>query len=192
MFSAQQGGSAVTQRLNVTGSSNGLAFNTSTSASWLKVSAASGTTPATLTGTVDPTGFSAGTVQQATLTITGFNSITIPVTLSITGTSGQTLVVDKTSLSFVGQVGGAATSPQSLTVSSGVSGQPFTVQSNASWLKVSPTSGNTPTTLNVTADPAGLGAGPVNGVLSISGGGNIIQVQVSFAVGSVGEVTPHP
>src|SRR4029077_5930333 len=116
--------------------------NTSTSASWLKVSAASGTTNTTLTVTADPTGFSAGTVQQATLTITGFNSITIPVTLTITGTSAQTLAVDKTSLSFVGQVGGAATAPQTVTVSSGTSGQPFTVQSNASWLKVSPTGGN--------------------------------------------------
>src|SRR6266545_938296 len=72
----------------------------------------------------------------------------------------QPLQVDKTSLSFFGQSGGSAVS-QTLAVSSATSGLAFTAQSNASWLKVSPASGSTPSTLTVTADPTGLGAGTV-------------------------------
>ncbi len=187
-FSAQQGGAAVSQTLTVTGSSSGLAFNASSSASWLKVSPTSGTTSASLTVTADPTGLGVGVVQ-ANITIAGFNSLTIPVTFTISGVTGQTLTADKTSLAFIGQVGGAVTAAQTVTISSTTNGQPFTVQTNASWLKVSPTSGSTPTTLSVTADPTGFGAASLNATLTITGS-NTIQIPVSFTIGALG-VSPQ-
>lgn len=187
-FSAQQGGSAVTQTLTVTGSSTGLAFNTSSSTSWLRVYPTSGSTPATLTVTADPTGLGVGNVQ-ATLSIIGFNTITIPVTFNITAGNGQTLNVSPISLSFTGQVGGGSASPQTVAISSATNGQAFSAQTNVSWLKVSPASGSTPSTLTVTADPAGLSTGTVSGTLFITGG-NTVQIPVSFSVGSLG-VSPQ-
>uniref|UniRef100_Q01TB9 BACON domain-containing protein n=1 Tax=Solibacter usitatus (strain Ellin6076) TaxID=234267 RepID=Q01TB9_SOLUE len=187
-LSAQQGGAAVSQTLTVTGSSNGLAFSASSNASWLKVSPTSATTPTTLTVTADPTGLGLGAVQGS-ITIAGANSLIIPVTFTVSGVSGQTLTADKTSLAFIGQLAGAVTAAQTVTVSSATPGQPFTVQTNASWLKVSPTSGSTPTTLSVTADPTGLAAGTLNATLTISGI-NTIQIPVSFTIGSLG-VSPQ-
>jgi uncharacterized protein (TIGR03437 family) len=187
-FSAQQGGSAVSQSLTVTGSSAGLAFSASSSASWLKINPTSGSTPASLTVTADPTGLGVGTVQ-ATVTIAGANTLLIPVTFTISGVTGQTLTADKTSLAFIGQLGGPITAAQTVTVSSATAGQPFTVQTNASWLKVTPASGSTPTTLSVTADPTGLSAGTLNATLTISGI-NTIQIPVSFTIGSLG-VSPQ-
>jgi hypothetical protein len=188
-FSAQQGAAPVSQTLTVTGSSNGLAFNASSSASWLKVSPTSGNTPASLTVTADPTGLGVGVVQ-ANITIAGFNSLIIPVTFTISGVNGQTLTADRTSLVFIGQVGGAITAAQTVTISSATSGQPFTVQTNASWLKVTPTSGSTPTTLSVTADPTGLAASTLNATLTISSTSNTLQIPVSFTIGALG-VSPQ-
>src|SRR5438067_805684 len=81
-FTAQQGGPPVTQPLNVTGSSNGLAFNVTSNASWLKVSPQSGNTPSALTVTADPAGLAAGTVTGA-LTFFSFNTFQVQVTLTV-------------------------------------------------------------------------------------------------------------
>ena len=186
-FTAQQGSSAVSTTLNVIGPAGGTTFTASAGACWLKVSPTSGSTPAALTVTADPTGLGVGTVQT-TLTVAGTNSITIPVTLTITAGTGQTITVDKTSLAFVGQVGGPAVS-QTVTVSSATAGQAFTAQSNATWLKVNPTSGNTPSALTVTADPTSLGAGTVSGTVTLTAA-NTVQIQVTFTVGSIG-VSPQ-
>ena len=103
---------------------------------------------------------------------------------SLSSLDAQSVSVDKTTLSFIGQVGGSTASPQTLTVSSATNGLAFNAQSGASWLKVTPLSGNTPSTLTVTADPTGLSAGTVSGTLFIFGG-NTIQIPVTFTVGSL-------
>src|SRR4051794_17770643 len=145
-FTAQLGGPAVSKTLTVIGSTSGLAFTASTNASWLKVNPVSGTTggsSAALTVTADPTNLGIGSVQ-ALLTIQGANTIMLPVTLNITGGSGQSGSVSPASLTFFGQVGGTVTAAQTVTVSGSANGQAFNVQSNAQWLKVTPASGSTP------------------------------------------------
>jgi uncharacterized protein (TIGR03437 family) len=186
-FNGQQGGSIVSQTLSLTGSS-GQVFTTSSSASWLKVNPLTGASPATLTVTADPTGLGIGTVQ-GTVTITAFNNLTIPVTFNVAAGAGQTLTVAPSSLAFTGQSGGAASS-QTVTVSSATAGQAFTASTNTTWLKVNPTSGNTPSSLTVTADPSALGFGTVSATLTITGGSSTLQVPVTFTVGALG-VSPQ-
>lgn len=82
--------------LNIGNSGSGnLKFNASSSATWLTLSMESGSAPATLTLSADPTGFAEGVRQEAKITLTaeGFPDqvITVPVTLFIgnTFTVGQ-------------------------------------------------------------------------------------------------------
>jgi uncharacterized protein (TIGR03437 family) len=186
-FTAQQGGLAVSQTLSLTGN-NGQVFNTSSNASWLKVSPSIGTSPNTLTVTADPTGLGVGTVQ-GTVTVTAFNNLLIPVTFTVTAPTGQTLTTDKSSLAFTGQSGGPAVT-QTLVVSSATAGQSFTTSTNATWLTVMPTGGSTPSTLTVTANPSSLGIGTVSATLTITGGANTLQIPVTFTLGSLG-VSPQ-
>ena len=74
--------------------------------------------------------------------------------------SAQTLVVDKTTLTFSGQVGGAAVSQTVNVTSSTGAAVPFAliVPSGNSWLKVGGQpifSGVTPAAVTITADPTG-------------------------------------
>ena len=107
--------------------------------------------------------------------------------LAAAGLEAQTLSVDKPTLSFSAQLGGAPAS-QTLSLTSS-SGNPtfftFTNVSNPAWLTVSPISGNAPSTLTVTANPANLGPGTVQGTLNIVGPVNTVQVLVTFTIGSV-------
>jgi uncharacterized protein (TIGR03437 family) len=110
-----------------------------------------------------------------------------------------TVSVDKPSLSFSAQVGGAAQS-QSLTINSNPSATTyfvFTNTSNPAWLKVKQGTGDaavsaavtTPATVTIVADPTGLAAGQYTAnisVLSGAVGGPSVQVPVTFAVGAIG------
>lgn len=73
-----------------------LEFTAESSAPWLTLSSTTGTAPAIITLTADPTGFEGGTTTDATVTLTSAGSpsqvIQIPVTLSV----GNTFVVART------------------------------------------------------------------------------------------------
>jgi YVTN family beta-propeller protein len=86
-----------TAELNVGNSGGGnLEFTAQSNAPWLTLSAATGTAPATLTLTADPTGFLEGTTEEASVTITAVGipdqMIMVPVTLAV----GNTFVVGST------------------------------------------------------------------------------------------------
>src|SRR5205085_3678060 len=71
----------------------------------------------------------------------------------------QTLQATPSSLALSAQIGGASVSQNvSLTTSNG-SPVSYIVSSNQTWLTVTPTSGATPATLTVTANPTGLSGG---------------------------------
>jgi uncharacterized protein (TIGR03437 family) len=109
--------------------------------------------------------------------------------------SAQTLVVDKPTLTFSGQVGGAAvTQTVNVTSSTGAS-IPFAliVPQAYSWLKVgeqSIISGNTPAAITITADPTGLTAGTYPAtppaLISVSGGSTNTNIAVTFNVSTIG------
>ena len=109
------------------------------------------------------------------------------------GLSAQTLVVDKPTLLFSGQVSGSAISqPINVTSSTGAA-IPFTLSyPSYSWLKVNNQlygiNGITPATLSVTADPTGLPAGTVSASILVTGGSsaNNAPITVSFTVSAIG------
>ena len=95
--------------------------------------------------------------------------------LDTLGAQNNTLLVGPTSLSFTHQAGGAPPAPQSVLVAASGDSLNFSVSfstvSGGSWLSVSSSSGNTPSSLSVFANPAGLAAGNYNGSITITAGG---------------------
>jgi uncharacterized repeat protein (TIGR01451 family) len=184
-FSYQMGASLpAAQPLAVASSSVPLSFTAAASVqtpaggTWLSVSPLSGSTPASLSVSVDPTGLPAGT-YGGTITITGAGALNSPLTLAVTltVTPQPVLSTTPTMLSFSYQVGASPPAAQPLAVASSSVPLSFTaaasVQTPAggTWLSVSPLSGSTPASLSVSVDPTGLAAGTYNGMIAITGAG---------------------
>jgi uncharacterized protein (TIGR03437 family) len=93
-------------------------------------------------------------------------------------TSGASLSASPTTLSFSYSTGGATPANQSVSVTSLGSALSFTAAastvSGSNWLSVSPASGITPATLNVSVNPAGVPSGIYQGAITVtpSGSGN--------------------
>jgi hypothetical protein len=201
-FAYQTGGATpAAQSVSVTGSS-ATGFTAASSAAWLTVTPASGTTPGSLSVAINPSGLAAGS-YTGTITVTAASASnspqTVKVTLTVTtGTSGNpSLNVSPGTLSFTYAQGTTASGSQNLTVTS--SGSALTIAASATtttggnWLSVTPASGSTPATLRVSANPSGLAAGTYNGSISVtsSGAGNSPQtVPVTLTItGSGGSGT---
>jgi uncharacterized protein (TIGR03437 family) len=105
--------------------------------------------------------------------------------------SAQTIVVDKSTLTFSGQFGGSAvTQTVNVTSSTGVS-IPFILVAppGSTWLKVSGsgTAANTPAAVTVTADPTGLSAGTYTANIAVIGGSATNpSIGVTFTVSAIG------
>jgi len=88
----------------------------------------------------------------------------------LSGAYGQTLAVDRTSVSMLRLAGGPPVA-QTLSLTSSGGSTPFQIVAvSAPWLDVSPLTGSTPATLTLTANPAGLPAGTYSYAISIFGG----------------------
>ncbi len=84
--------------------------------------------------------------------------------VSIDGSAGSYLNLSPASLSFSGTVGGQAPSSKSVNVShQGSSSLSWSATSQNGWIHVSPSSGTTPTTTNISVNPSGLNAGTHTG-----------------------------
>ena len=192
-----QSGGNLPQALAVTvTASSAVAFTAAASGgSWLSVSPASGTTPASLSVSVDPTGLSPGS-YDGTITITAPGASNSPQTVSVSltvtsSTSAPTISLNPNVLNYTYQSGGNL--PQALavivTASSAVA---FTAAaSGGGWLSVSPASGTTPASLSVSVNPTGLSPGSYNGTITITAPGvsNSPQtVSVSLVVSSIGSI----
>jgi uncharacterized protein (TIGR03437 family) len=166
-----------TQQLNITttpaGSASVSAAVTSGSG-WLSVTPSGGTTPASFTVSVNPSGLTAQTyngniqITAAGATNSPFN---VPVSLMVTG---STLTVPSATLTFNYVIGGSIPGSQSVNVS-GTSGVNFTTSTGAasSWLSATP-SGTVPSSISVSLNPAGLSAlsaGPHSGTVTVTSAG---------------------
>ena len=157
------GGTAPTATVAIGTSSGAVAAfsasaTTVTGGSWLKVSPASGSSPASLLVSIVGAGLTAGT-YTGTITVTapGFVSATVAVTLTVTQPKAVIQVTGNTYFTLA-NTAPPATSTLAIASSDG-SAQPFTVAVGASsnnWLTVSPSSGTTPESVTLTANPAGL------------------------------------
>src|SRR5664280_859202 len=110
--------------------------------------------------------------------------------------SAQTLVVDKPTLTFSGQVGGTVVSQTINVTSSTGAAINFTLSyPSYPWLKVNGQplgiTGITPAALTVTADPTGLSAGTLTANIIVNGGSaSNNPIAVTFNVSTVG-VSPQ-
>jgi hypothetical protein len=149
---------------------------------WLVVSGG-GQTPATLTATIDPTrvnpapGQYGGTITARTANGPSFTSRVI-----LTVTSGATLIVNPTALSFTHSIGGANPASQAVSVTSSGSPLNFTIASNQPWLNASLSSGTTPAQVAVAVNPANLTAGTFTGTLTFTAGTQTATVSVTLNV----------
>jgi uncharacterized protein (TIGR03437 family) len=99
------------------------------------------------------------------------------------------VAVAPSSLSFSGRSGGAMTAPQQITISSPVSGLPFTVSASqgADWLVIGASTGATPQLVDIRADPSNLAPGPHQAILTvgaINGSPVVTNLNVTFQVGA--------
>ncbi len=154
-------------------------------APWLSVQTGSG---GTISVAVDPTGLLAGTYTgsvQVAASGASNSPLTIPVTFAVSGSPLVTFSANAIAL--------AALPAQSQPVSEnlvigGGSNTPVKINLNvtaSTWLSVSPTSGTTPFTVTVTANPTGLRVGNYSGSIAASSDGNQLRtIPVNLAIAS--------
>ena len=152
----------------------------SSSVNWLSATPTSGSTPGTVSVSVN-----SGSLQPGNYT--GAVSITSPaagnspqtVTVNLTVGQSQNISVSTASLSFSSQVGSAPPATQPIGVTASAGSLPFTATTSVTtggtnWLSVSPTSGTatqTATNLTVSVNPQNLAAGTYTGTVTITGQG---------------------
>lgn len=186
-FSYQSGGS-VPSAQNVAVSSSGTAFNytASTSATWLTATPASGSTPGSVSVSVNPASLAAGT-YTGTVSIASAGASnspkTVAVTLNVTAAALPTLTTNPASLNFTYQIGSSTPAAQAFAVASSGSAVNFTTATSATWLSATP-SGTTGGNVSVSINPSGLAAGTYNGNVTITSAGaaNSPKVAVSLTV----------
>jgi uncharacterized protein (TIGR03437 family) len=169
---------------------------------WLLTSAKPVSTPGTLQLiAVPPTGLTAGTYTgSVTVAATGpagavlDGPVTIPVVFQL---NSGTITVPTTSLSFIQSIGGSAPPAQSVGVTSNgpvLSFFPSAYDGGLGWLSVSPSTGTTNGSFNVSVDGSKLTSGTYQGkviVLSSFAAGSPAVVPVIFTV-TPGTITAAP
>jgi hypothetical protein len=203
-FSYQSGGAApAAQNVSLSSSGSALNYAAASSAAWLMVTPASGTTPGSLSVSVNPTGLAAGTYTgNVTVTSSGASNSPqkITVTLGVTAAppSGMSLNITPGSLSFSYISGSTAPGTQNLSIASSGTVLQFTATSSGgSWLTISAATGSTPTTMEVSANPTGLAVGTYNGTITITSSGasnspQTIPVQLVVSSTSSGRLKVWP
>ena len=192
-FSYQTGGSTPTAQPVTLSSSSALNYTAVSSAAWLNATPASGATPASLSVSVNPSGLAVGN-YSGTLTVTASGASNSPqkiaVSLAVTSASSgnPSLNVAPGTLTFTYASGSTTSGTQNLSITStGAALQITAAASGGSWLSVTPTTGSTPATVKVSANPTGLAAGTYDGTITITstGAANTPQtIPVKLVVGS--------
>ena len=182
-FSATQGGSNPSgQAVAISNSGSGkLSWSVSTDASWLSISPTSGTGAGSFTSTAIIPGLATGT-YSATISVnaTGATNTpqSIPVSVTVSAatspptTSTSSISLSPTSLVFSATQGGSNPSEQAVAISnSGTEPLSWSVNTDASWLSVSPTSETAPSSFSATANITGLAAGTFSATISVTATG---------------------
>jgi hypothetical protein len=171
-FTVTAGSSSAAQTVTPgTSDSSVSAYSALSDSPWLVSKPATGNTPSTTAVNVNATSLAAGN-YSGTLRLSSFGSsngtVSVPVSVTVTSSSGLQQTVTPSSLSFVGTVGGSAPSQQTLNVQSSPSSASYTLSSDSAWLTVAPSSGTTPGTVQVAVSQSGLSAGTYAGNLTVS------------------------
>jgi hypothetical protein len=194
-FTMQTGGPNPTPQ-NVLLTSNGVPISTNqapTTATndgllWLKADLSA--TPGTVIVSINGTQLSPGSYTGTVTLVTAQGTASFQVNLTVGGAS--TLQVNPTVLNFAYQVGTSIPLPQNVSITSSGSAITYSVSSsissgNTPWLVVSPQGqGQTPGTLTVSVQPAGLQAGSSYvGNIQLTpfvGASTVVNIQVNLLV----------
>jgi uncharacterized protein (TIGR03437 family) len=165
-----------------------------TSQGWLLVSPPAITGPGSFSVAIDPTQLAAG-AHLGAVTIAGPNfSQQVPITV----TAYAALSVTPAILAFSYQAGGTAPAGQILTVTNAGATANFAMATGGAasgWLTVNPSSGVTPSTVTVSANPAGLAAGTYSGTINVtprSFSGVAQTIPVTLTVSGAAVITASP
>jgi hypothetical protein len=185
-FNYLQGGTLPSAQTLTVKSSTSHAINftdTTSGVPWLAVSRTSGTTPSYISVSVKPGSLAVGT-YTASVTISSNNVyVRVPVTLNITSGTTAGFAVTPASLAFGYQQGGTLPTSQKLSVTDGTTVSFTDVTSGASWLSVSPSSGTTPGSIIVSANPANLATGTYNASVKVTPStGSALTVPVTLTI----------
>lgn len=186
-FATSLGVAPAAQTLAARSTTPGLAINATTTTSWLRLTSSATTTPADITVRVDPAGLAAGTYTGAVQV----NSLSIPVTLVITGGTATQWTVSPQSMGLFLIQGAALPELPTARIVSTPAGQGFRVSSSAAWLSPVVNQAFTPATLSLGLNVASLAVGNYTGVITItptSGDPLSLTVNLQLAAG----VTPRP
>ena len=203
-FAYQVGGATPAgQSVAVASSGAALSYAVTSSATWLAATPASGSTPGSLSVSVNPSGLAAGTYNgtvSVSATSAGNSPQRVSVTLTVTVAPPATpnLVITPGLLSFSSTSGASAPPAQNLSVTSSGAALTYTVAtSGGSWLSATPATDTTGSNVSVTVNPAGMVSGTYRGTVTIAatGAGNTPQtVLVTMVIGAAGvgslQVTP--
>ena len=166
------GTAALAQPIQIINSGTGsLAWTAATTTPWLSLSAASGAAPATLSVSVSAAGLSAGAYSgDIEIAAAGASNspVSIPVMLTV-APAPAALVVAPQALAFQYTAGGAVPAAQGISITNGGAGPlSWTASSGAFWMVLSAMSGNTPSALSISVNPANLAAGTYTTAVTIA------------------------
>ena len=199
-FAYQVGGATpAAQSVAVASSGAALSYAVTSSATWLSATPASGSTPGSLSVSVNPSGLAAGTYNgtiSVAATGAGNSPRTVAVALTVTAAPppSPNLSTTPSSLNFAFQIGSANPAAQNVSVSSSGPALNYNVSTSTAWLSATPASGSTPGSLSVSVNPSGLAAGTYNGTVSVSAtsaGNSPQRVSVTLTVTVAPPATPN-
>jgi len=151
-----------------------LSWSAASNAGWLIPGSQSGTTPATLTISVNTTALTPGPYTGAiTVTATGASNSPQMISVHLTVLGQPPLIaLSSTRANFAYTTGGTVPPAQQFALSNSGGGTlTWSAASNANWLSVSPPSGTATSTLTVVVIPSSLPPGPYSGVVTITASG---------------------
>ncbi len=157
-----------------------ISFSASTNVSWLTVSPSTGTTPATLTLTENPSGMGLGSYTGTVTVVGGAAPVTIQVFLTI-ATAANAITATPSSVTFSQFVGGTAPGSQTVQLTS-TNPTAFTAANTQSWLTVTPGSGTTNTSITLAVNPSSLVAGSYQDTVTITGGATTVTIPVTYTI----------
>jgi trimeric autotransporter adhesin len=176
------GSTPVAQTVQVSGSGSALNFTVAANSgtagvNWLSVTPTSGTTPGTLSISVNPTGLAAGT-YGGTVVVTAPNASGSPQTIQVTlAVNAGTITASPSpaaGLTFTQGAGGISPA-QTITVSSTPVSVTFTAVATTvtggNWLLVTPSSGATTGAVQVSVNATSLAVGTYTGAVTITAAG---------------------
>ena len=195
------GAAPAAQSFNVTSTPAGLSFFVTAydfGLGWLSASTTASVAPGAVSVSVDGSRLSPGTYQGRVI-VTSVNAagspLIVPVTLQV---GGSTISAPTTPLVFTAPVGSTTALTQNVSVSGAPGPLTFSVApstSSGNWLTVSPTSGTTPATVQVSVNPANLGINTYTGFVTITSAGaagSPIAIPVTLNVVAAATLTVTP